>query len=71
MITATTTGNGGNHGDFSGSAITFTFFSNLGEGEYLIANKDFVVANPTKKFVAVDCINAAILIIRKQVLITI
>lgn len=54
-IAVTTSGNGGDYGAYSGSALTFTFYSNLGVGKYTIANTQAMVASPGVKILAVDC----------------
>ncbi|MGQ7853832.1 hypothetical protein ACUN24_06240 [Pedobacter sp. WC2501] len=54
-IAVTTTGNGGNYGAYSGSALTFTICKNLGAGEYTFADLNTVVSNPTAKYIYADC----------------
>lgn len=54
-IVVSTSGNGGGYGAYSGSALTMTFYSNLGEGEYTIAPTEVLVANPTVRFINIDC----------------
>lgn len=54
-IATTTVGAGGNYGAFSGSALTMTFYSNLGEGKYTLAPTEVVVANPGARFINIDC----------------
>ncbi|MBS0027598.1 hypothetical protein ACTJJ0_32305 [Chitinophaga sp. 22321] len=54
-VVVSTTGDGGGYGAYSGSALTMTFYSNLGEGQYTIAPTEVVVANPGTRFINIDC----------------
>jgi hypothetical protein len=54
-ITVSTTGDGGNHGAFSGSALVFSFYSDLGTGNYTLANSEIMVSNPGAKVIAITC----------------
>lgn len=54
-IVVSTSGNGGNYGAYSGSALTFTFPNNLGAGKYTLTSEDLMVASPGTKLMQVDC----------------
>lgn len=54
-IVVTTTGEGGDYGAYSGSGLTFTFYSNLGTGKYTLANSTIMVSNPGSKILAMSC----------------
>ncbi len=55
-IAVSTSGNGGNYGAYSGSALTFTFYSNLGPGKYSPATVEDLVKNPATKLIKIDCV---------------
>ena len=52
-VVVTTAGDGGNHGAYSGSALTFTFYSRLANGAYTLANHEIMVSNSASKILAV------------------
>lgn len=54
-IAVTTSGDGGNYGAFSGSSVTITFYSSLGEGTYTLGTTEAMVANPGSKIMNLDC----------------
>ncbi|WP_212005674.1 hypothetical protein [Chitinophaga sp. HK235] len=54
-IAASTVGTGGSYGVFSGSALTITFYSNLGEGKYTLGNTEMMVASPAAKIISISC----------------
>lgn len=54
-MAVSTTGDGGNFGAFSGSALTFTFYSNLGEGEYRLGTTEMMVASPHTRIIVINC----------------
>jgi len=54
-IAISTSGDGGNYGAFSGSAVTITFYSNLGEGTYTLGTTEAMVSNPASKIINIDC----------------
>ncbi|SEM67323.1 hypothetical protein SAMN05216436_106172 [bacterium A37T11] len=55
VIVSSTTGDGGNYGAYSGSALTMSFYSNLGTGKYVISNTEDLVTNPGAKIIVVEC----------------
>lgn len=54
-VVVTTSGDGGNYGAFSGSSVTITFYSNLGEGTYTLGTTEAMVTNPGSKIITIDC----------------
>ena len=55
VVVVSTTGNGGDHGAYSGSALTFSFYSDLGTGKYTLANTETMVSNPGSKIIDITC----------------
>lgn len=53
-MAVTTSGNGGNYGAYSGSALTI-LFNNLGEGEYTLVAEDTLVKYTAARFITIDC----------------
>lgn len=54
-IVVSTSGDGGNYGAYSGSALTFTFPNNLGAGKYTLTSDNVMVSNTGAKFMQVNC----------------
>ncbi|SDZ87758.1 hypothetical protein SAMN05192529_103113 [Arachidicoccus rhizosphaerae] len=56
IVMVATGGDGGNFGDFSGSAMSFIFPSALGAGEYKLAtNEEMQASYKTKKLMDIQC----------------
>jgi len=55
-MTVTTSGNGGNHGAYSGSALTIIFRSSLGAGKYTLTTSSVMSANPNVRYMALTCV---------------
>ena len=57
VVVVTTSGDGGNYGKFSGSALTFSFPSAMGAGEYSLAsNEQMVSGYQTTRLMEVRCV---------------
>lgn len=54
-IAVTTSGNGGNHGAYSGSALTAVFIKTLGAGKYTLTSTEVLAANPTARYMTLSC----------------
>lgn len=54
-MTVTTSGDGGNHGVYSGSALTVIFRSSLGAGKYTLTTSSVMSANPNVRYMALTC----------------
>ncbi|MDQ0109833.1 hypothetical protein J2T02_004978 [Chitinophaga terrae (ex Kim and Jung 2007)] len=55
VIVGTTVGQGGDYGPFSGSSVTVSFYSSLGEGTYTLGSTEMMVANPGTRILHLDC----------------
>ncbi|AOM78439.1 hypothetical protein [Pedobacter steynii] len=53
-MVVTTSGDGGNHGAYSGSALTI-IFNNRGPGKYTLSTTAIMSANPTAALMALNC----------------
>lgn len=54
-MTVTTSGDGGNHGAYSGSSLTVVFQASLGAGKYTLTSSSVMSANPTVRYMALTC----------------
>ncbi|HEY8957361.1 hypothetical protein [Chitinophaga sp.] len=54
-IAVTTSGDGGNHGAYSGSALTAVFYKALGAGKYTLTSTEVLVAHPTARYMTLSC----------------
>lgn len=54
-MTVTTSGDGGNHGAYSGSALTMVFRTAQGAGKYTLTTSAVMSANPTVRYMALMC----------------
>ncbi|WP_142688179.1 hypothetical protein [Chitinophaga polysaccharea] len=54
-IAVTTSGNGGNHGAYSGSALTAVFNKALGAGTYTLTSTEVLAAHPTARYMMLSC----------------
>ena len=54
-MTVTTSGDGGNHGVYSGSALTLVFKASLGAGTYTLTTSTIMSANPTVRYMTLLC----------------
>jgi hypothetical protein len=55
-IVATTSGNGGNYGAYSGSAFDVYFMAALGAGKYTLTTTSVIAANPTVRYMTLTCV---------------
>lgn len=54
-MTVTTSGDGGNHGAYSGSSLTIIFQSSLGAGKYTLTSSSVMSANPNVRYMSLLC----------------
>ena len=54
-MTVTTSGDGGNHGAYSGSSLTIIFQSSLGAGKYTLTSSSIMSANPNVRYMSLLC----------------
>lgn len=54
-IAVTTSGDGGNHGAYSGSALTAVFIKTLGAGKYTLTSTEVLAAHPTARYMTLSC----------------
>ncbi|QIH32734.1 hypothetical protein [Sphingobacterium sp. DR205] len=54
-ISVTTSGDGGNYGAYSGSALNVIFRSSLGAGKYTLTTSSVMSANPNVRYMALTC----------------
>lgn len=55
-MTVTTSGDGGNHGAYSGSSLTAVFVGALGAGKYTLTTSSVMSANPAVRYMTLSCV---------------
>lgn len=55
-IAVTTSGDGGNHGAYSGSSLTAVFTKALGEGTYTLTSTEVLAAHPAVRYMTLSCV---------------
>lgn len=55
-IAVTTSGDGGNHGAYSGSSLTAVFSSATGVGTYTLTSAEVLAAHPTMRYMTFACV---------------
>lgn len=55
-MVVTTSGDGGNHGVYSGSALDAYFMAALGAGKYTLTSTAVMSANPGTRYMALTCV---------------